>query len=79
MKTEIEMQQNIFYDFVIELQKHDEIQQTTFYDFVIELQKRELQVYQSVMGMVYTLVVQDQRISELDAILKKTFPEYYNE
>ncbi len=59
--------------------KHLKKQQTKFHAFVSELmanENKELQMYQSVIGMIYSLI-EENRLPEIDAVLKETFPEFY--
>ena len=62
MKPEIKKQQKIFHAFVCEL---------------LENKNEELGKYQSMIGMVYTLV-EDEKWHRLNALLQVHFPEYYS-
>lgn len=54
-------------------------QQLNFHAFTDELMKIEhidLLTYQSVIGMVYSLI-EDKHLISLNRLLKETYPEYY--
>ena len=54
-------------------------QQTKLHCFVSELmanKSKELEMYQSVIGLIFTLI-EENRLCEIDTVLKEKFPEYY--
>lgn len=56
--------------------QQQKINQKKFHQFVSELMQEQPSTYQSVIGMVYSLI-EDKRLISLDKLLKENYPEYY--
>ncbi len=55
---------------------NQQLKQKQFHEFVSSLMTDKVSTYESVIGMVYTLI-EDKHLISLNRILKENYPEYY--
>lgn len=60
----------------IRMMTDQKLKQKEFHDFVVSLMTGKVTTYESVIGMVYTLI-EDKHLISLNTLLKENYPEYY--